>query len=304
VSSSAPTVSGSPQQGQTATEGHGAWSHAPSSYAYQWEDCSSDGTGCSAIAGATGQTYTLSAADVGHAIRVQETAGNAGGNGAAATSGATTVVLPLAPSDLSAPTIGGTNTAGQTLTEAHGAWANNPTGYSYQWEDCSGSGGGCAAIAGATGQAYTLRSSDVDHTIRVLEGAANPGGAAAAATSSVTAVVQPSAATVNRSLSAVLTPSGANKKLAHLVSGGGYKLLFGAPSGGILQISWYAGKVLVAAGHATASSAGSYPLKLALTPKGKSLLKRSRRVQIASTATFTPTGGGPITTRRTFTLKR
>src|ERR1019366_8901534 len=74
------------------TEDHGSWSNSPSGYSYQWEDCDSSGGNCQAITGATGQTYTLAAADVGSTIRVFETASNASGAGSPATSSATTAV--------------------------------------------------------------------------------------------------------------------------------------------------------------------------------------------------------------------
>lgn len=65
---------------------------------------------------------------------------------------------------------------GQTLIEAHGTWPGAPSSYSYQWEDCSGTGYSCVAISGATGQAYTLQTTDIGHEIRVIETAAYPGG--------------------------------------------------------------------------------------------------------------------------------
>ena len=89
---SPPSISGSAVQGQTLTEAHGSWSNSPTGYALQWQRCDSGGSACSAISGATGQTYTLTAADVGSTIRVQETASNAAGAGVPATSAQTAVV--------------------------------------------------------------------------------------------------------------------------------------------------------------------------------------------------------------------
>ena len=104
----------------------------PSSYAYQWEDCDATGANCLSIAGATGQTYTPSAADVGYTVRVQEIVSNASGSGVPADSAPTAVVVPLAPSNVTPPAISGSTTDGQTLSESHGSWANNPTSYTYQ----------------------------------------------------------------------------------------------------------------------------------------------------------------------------
>ena len=92
ASVSRPTIAGAPEQGQTLTETAGTWSGGPTSLAEQWERCSSSGGGCSAIAGATGPSYTLTSADVGSTIRVQETASNASGGGPPAASAPTAAV--------------------------------------------------------------------------------------------------------------------------------------------------------------------------------------------------------------------
>lgn len=92
-----PTISGSPQQGQTLTEGHGTWTNGPTSFLYQWEDCDASGGNCTAIGGANAQIYTLAQGDAGHTIRVQETAINAGGRSQPATSAATGAVTPTSP---------------------------------------------------------------------------------------------------------------------------------------------------------------------------------------------------------------
>lgn len=92
-STSRPTVSGVAEQTQTLTQSAGTWSNSPSSRSIQWERCNTIGGACVAIAGASGHTYTLTAADVGSTIRVQETAANAAGTGAPAASTATPTVV-------------------------------------------------------------------------------------------------------------------------------------------------------------------------------------------------------------------
>ena len=92
VSTSPPTVAGSAVQGQTLTEAHGSWSNGPTGYAYQWLRCDRAGNACSAIPGASGQSYTLTASDVAHTIRAQEIASNAAGAGVPASSTQTAVV--------------------------------------------------------------------------------------------------------------------------------------------------------------------------------------------------------------------
>jgi PKD repeat protein len=196
VDVSAPTIAGAAALGQTLTESHGSWTNNPTSYSYQWEDCDAAGNNCSAIGGATAQTYTPTTADVGHALTVQETASNAGG--AAAATAATTTAVPKPPSaptpvpapvDASPPTISGTPVVGQTLTEGHGSWSNTPTSYAYVWGRCDNAGSNCAAIPGAIAQTHTLTMADIGHTLRVQETASNASGAGDAATSSPTAPV-------------------------------------------------------------------------------------------------------------------
>jgi hypothetical protein len=74
------------------SEAHGSWSNNPTSFAYQWLNCDRGGSHCSGIAGATGQAYTLTGADVGKTVEVHETARNAAGPGTPASSAATAVV--------------------------------------------------------------------------------------------------------------------------------------------------------------------------------------------------------------------
>ncbi len=103
---SPPSIQGSAAVGQTLTEVHGLWTGSPTSYSYLWERCEIEGR-CSAIPGATGQTYSVQAADVGYTIMVQETARNAGGPSSPASSAETGIVPPLA-----APGGGGGNGGG------------------------------------------------------------------------------------------------------------------------------------------------------------------------------------------------
>jgi Bacterial Ig-like domain (group 3) len=92
VNTGLPVISGTLEQGDTLSVSDGTWSNNPTEFRYVWQDCSSAGT-CTDIKGATSDTYTLQAADVGSTIRSTVTATNAGGSGSA-TSSATTVVLP------------------------------------------------------------------------------------------------------------------------------------------------------------------------------------------------------------------
>jgi hypothetical protein len=183
---STPTISGQPMQGQTLSASTGSWGNDPTSYAYQWQDCTS--SGCSNIGGATGSSYALQSSDVGDTADVVVTASNASGS-ATATSPPTATVAsptPAAPVNTLPPTISGTAAQGQTLSASTGTWANSPTSYAYQWQDCTSSG--CTNISGATGSSYVLQASDVGDTIDVVVMASNSGGSSPA-TSLQTAAV-------------------------------------------------------------------------------------------------------------------
>jgi len=88
---SAPAIAGNVQVGQTLTESHANWTFGPIWFAYQWQDCDAGGQHCNPITGASAQTYVLEPSDLGHTLRVEETAVGWSGRGQA-TSAATTAV--------------------------------------------------------------------------------------------------------------------------------------------------------------------------------------------------------------------
>ncbi|HEY2543156.1 MAG TPA: hypothetical protein VGH92_08890 [Gaiellaceae bacterium] len=181
---SLPSISGSARDGSLLTASHGSWTGSPTSYAYQWLRCDAQAGNCASIAGATSNTYTLTTADVGHRVRVQVTATNASGSGNA-TSRPTAVVQATgaAPKNTSPPTISGATQEGSTLTVNPGSWSGNPApSFSYQWERCTGTGGGCAAISGATNTTYAATSADVSHTLLAQVTAKNANGSSTANT--------------------------------------------------------------------------------------------------------------------------
>jgi unsaturated rhamnogalacturonyl hydrolase len=92
------------------------------------------------------------------------------------------------PANTAPPVVTGAAQEGQTLHTDNGTWTGSPTAYSYAWQDCSSAGANCTTISGATSSSYTLRSSDVGHTIRSQVQATNTAGSAAAS-SQQTAVV-------------------------------------------------------------------------------------------------------------------
>ncbi|MDQ6867126.1 MAG: hypothetical protein M3178_01420 [Pseudomonadota bacterium] len=172
-----PTISGTPQVGQTLTATNGIWTNSPTSFTYQWNRA---GT---AIGGATASTYVPVSADVGNTLTISVTATNGTGSSAPATSAATGAVIDIIATNSSVPTISGTAQVGQTLTATTGTWTHNPTSFTYQWNRAGG------AISGATASTYVPVAADVGNTLTVAVVARNSGGSSAPATSAATGAV-------------------------------------------------------------------------------------------------------------------
>ena len=99
-----PTITGDPEVGQELTAEDGTWTNTPTSFAYQWQRCDIDAVACVVVAGATGKTYGVRAADVGFRLRVEVTARNANGAGLAVSS-PTGIVVPSVPVTNARPTL-------------------------------------------------------------------------------------------------------------------------------------------------------------------------------------------------------
>lgn len=193
MNTAAPTISGTAGQGQTLTASSGTWTGSGISFAYQWLRCDSTGGACSNIGGATAQTYTVAAGDVGSTLRVTVTATNGSGSNSAPSASTGIVTGGSAPANTSPPTISGTAAQGQTLTASTGTWTGTtPITYTYQWQRCDAGGGNCAAIAGATSQTYVATSADVGKTLRVLVTGTNGVGSSSVLSASTSAVAAPS----------------------------------------------------------------------------------------------------------------
>jgi hypothetical protein len=177
---SRPTVSGVPRAGQTLTAAPGTWSGAqPITYRYQWRRCGSGGGSCADISGARGETYGLTAADIGSTIRIRVRATNSAGSTSA--DSAPTAVVESPPLNTSPPTVTGTPVEGAVLTATAGIWSGTqPLGYAYQWQRCDPLAG-CHDVIGATGTTYALSAEDVGFGIRVVVTASNAVGSSSAA---------------------------------------------------------------------------------------------------------------------------
>jgi hypothetical protein len=185
VNTAAPSVSGTPDVGQTLTASPGTWTGTqPITYAYQWQKASSSGGPYTSIAGATSATYTAAAGDAGLYLRVSVTATNGAGSATAASAAAGPI--GSAPANTAAPSISGAAQVGQTLTASSGTWTGTqPITYAYQWQTASASAGPYTDIAGATAGTYVPVAGDAAAYLRVTVTATNAAGSAAASSSAV-----------------------------------------------------------------------------------------------------------------------
>jgi len=204
---SPPTISGTPQKGQTLTAAAGTWSGTPPpSYSYQWRRCDSGGANCVDIPNATEQSYALTDGDVGATIRVAVTGSNDFGSSTVSSAATQVVVVTVnAPSNTAPPTISGTAAVGETLAADPGQWSGAPApSYTYQWRRCDSGGASCVDISGATAQNYVLAEADVDATVRVVVTAVNDVGSSTATSDPTAVVVQEPTNTSSPTISGTL----------------------------------------------------------------------------------------------------
>jgi beta-galactosidase len=123
----------------------------------------------------------------------------------------------------------------------------------------------------------------------------------------------PSTARVRAALLAVLTPKGAQARIAKLLQHSGYTFKFDAPATGRLVIDWYARlsseshrprSVLVASASASIKKPGDVQVKVRLNPRGRSLLRHAERQRLTVRASFTPLGRSTTTASRVITVRR
>jgi len=176
------TISGVAQENQVLTASNTlADADGLGVISYQWQR---DGVN---VAGATGTTYTLGNADVGHTIDVVAKYTDGHGTAESVASVATAAVVNVNDAPTGSVTISGVAQENQVLTALNTlADADGLGVISYQWQRDG------VNVAGATGTTYTLGNADVGHTIDVVakytDGHGTAESVASAVTSSVTNV--------------------------------------------------------------------------------------------------------------------
>lgn len=90
---------------------------------------------------------------------------------------------PEAPANIVSPTVTSTtgNNAGSIFSTTTGVWTNNPTSYTYQWQRGPTDNSSYSNIAGATSSSYTITTSDIGYSVRVVVTATNARGSTSVA---------------------------------------------------------------------------------------------------------------------------
>ncbi|HSZ05961.1 MAG TPA: hypothetical protein VK778_12300 [Solirubrobacteraceae bacterium] len=284
VSTAAPTISGSLQEGETLTAGTGAWAGtSPFAFSYRWQRCSILGGGCEDIAGATGSTYTLGALDLASTLDVVVTATNEQGT-ASATSAETDPVLALLPANTVPPAISGLLQDGQLLSVGTGGWSGTlPISYSYQWQLCDLLGEACADISEATASSLKLSPSDVGGALDVVVTATNVAGS--------TSVTTP----VSGLIAGLLPSNTGSPSISGLLQEGGLLSVGSGSWSGTAPIAYsYQWQLCNALGEACAdiSEATGSSLKLSPSDIGDTLDAVVKATNVAgSTSVTTPVTG-------------
>jgi GH25 family lysozyme M1 (1,4-beta-N-acetylmuramidase) len=162
-----PALTGSAVVGQALSASAGAWTGAPTSFAYQWQRCTGTTPTCVAIVNATASTYTLTPDDIGTTLKVLVTATGRGGSTSAPSAPTAGVAAAPIPTPVPRTLVAAAGAAGavsSTDATATATWQPGavPVGSTVTFD--------------RTGQAYTFA---VDPTVAQLPWPVDVGFAAA-----------------------------------------------------------------------------------------------------------------------------
>ena len=157
--------------GGVATVTSGTWSgeDATSTFTYQWYRYV--GQVAEAIPGATGQSYTATAADEGGLVVLVTVTADSGTVSNDAYSNAVAVPAPYPPSSIAAPVLSGTGASGSTLHVSTGTWSQYPSpiagplSYTYQWMRLNSKGN--VVIPGATQASFVVEPAELGWALAV-----------------------------------------------------------------------------------------------------------------------------------------
>jgi len=182
-STAQPVVAGPPVQGKTVQATTGTWSPVPAKLTFRWERCNANGRNCAAIPKATGTSYAITGADLGHALVAVMQASN-GSTIQNAFSTATPAVVSASvkhPSSVVGPTVSGYAEVREQLVASPGIWKGvGPTTFAYRWYRCDENGAHCALAQSSTSNIYTAGAKDAGSTIALTLKVADAVGSATA----------------------------------------------------------------------------------------------------------------------------
>ncbi|MBA2954635.1 hypothetical protein GON03_09900 [Nocardioides sp. MAH-18] len=165
------TITGSGALGSELRAYAPTFEPAATTTAYQWY------RGTSLISGSTGETYTVVSTDIGKAITVKATGTVAGYQNATSTSNAITGTAEPSLAVVTAVSITGSGTLGSVLQGYAPTFEPAATTTAYQWYR------GTSPISGATGDTYTVVSTDIGKAITLKVTGTAPGYQDTASTS-------------------------------------------------------------------------------------------------------------------------
>jgi len=207
LSAPKPTISGTPKVGRKLTAIVGPWT-ADTTLKYQWY------RNGAAVQGATAKGYTATASDRGKTLTVRVT-GSKSGYGAKAVTSAKTKAVAAGTLTSAIPKISGTAKAGSRLSVSRGSWTSG-TKLTQRWYRNG------AAISGATGTSYALKSADAGRTLTVRVTGSKAGYATVTKASAgvrVQAASKPAAKSKPKPVSNRAAPRGKSCPSTHPVKG-------------------------------------------------------------------------------------
>ncbi|MDI3329400.1 MAG: hypothetical protein QJR09_01530 [Micrococcus sp.] len=214
-----PKIPAAPKVGQKLTASVGTWA-VGTALTYQWY------RNGAAIKGATAKGYTAVAADWGKALTVKVT-GSQKGYATTTVTSAKSRAVAAGTLRSAVPKISGTAKAGKKLAVDRGSWTSG-TKLTQRWFRNG------AAISGATGTSYTLKSTDAGTTITVKVTGSKAGYTTVAKTSAgvrVQAAPKPAAKPKPQPVSNRAAPRGKSCPSSHPIKGNADSGIYHVPSG-------------------------------------------------------------------------
>jgi hypothetical protein len=219
LTAATPKIPNAPKVGQKLTASVGTWT-AGTTLKYQWY------RNGAVIKGATAKSYTTTATDRGTSLTIKVT-GSKKGHATKTVTSAKSQAVAAGTLTSAVPRISGTAKAGQKLSVTRGSWTAG-TKLTQRWYRNG------AAISGATGTSYTLKSADAGRTITVKVTGSKAGYTTvtkASAAVRVQAVPKPAAKPKPKPVSNRAAPRGKGCPSSHPIKGNAGSGIYHVPSG-------------------------------------------------------------------------